>query len=243
VMTDRSVLLITAASVAILHTIMGPDHYFPFAMMARAGRWSKTKTAAITLICGLGHVLSSVALGAVGIALGMVVSRILGLESFRDRLAGWFLIAFGLAYFAWGVQRAKRQRPHSHLHLHADGTAHAHTHVHELEHSHAHGVDAGATASPAAQLTPWILFSVFITGPCKPLIPLLMFPAAQKSLAGMILVIVVFGAATVSTMLLTVLACLTGLERLPLGHLERYAHAFAGAAIAMCGVAIRSLSL
>ncbi len=54
--SDQSVLLWTAASLGLLHTLLGPDHYLPFAMMARAGRWSRAKTAFITLACGLGHV-------------------------------------------------------------------------------------------------------------------------------------------------------------------------------------------
>ncbi len=239
--SDQSVLLWTAASLGSLHTLLGPDHYLPFAMMARAGSWSRAKTALVTLACGLGHVLSSVVLGSVGIALGIVVSRLVGVESFRDRLGAWFLISFGLLYLVWGLQRARRHRPHSHLHAHADGSVHLHAHVHEDEHSHVHAPEAGASA--AAQLTPWILFTIFVTGPCKPLIPLLMLPAAHRSLAGVILVIGVFGGATIAVMQLAVLACHLGLERLPLGHLERFTHAFAGAAIALCGIAIRILGV
>lgn len=240
---ELTLLTLTAAGVGCMHTLLGPDHYLPFAMMARVGNWSKLKTTVVTLACGLGHVLSSVVLGAAGIALGMAVARMAGLESFRDRLAAWFLIGFGLVYFAWGIQRALLRRPHSHAHAHADGTMHFHSHVHQDEHRHVHGAQTDSHTSPSARLAPWILFTIFVTGPCKPLIPLLMYPAAQKSLVGVILVTVVFGTSTLATMLLTVLACQSGLERLPLGHLERYAHAFAGATIALCGMAIQYLGL
>ncbi len=212
------------------------------AIAAAKGGTAKTTTA-VTLACGLGHILSSVVLGSVGIVLGVIVARVVGWESFRDRIATTLLIAFGLVYCAWGVQRAQRRRPRSHLHAHADGTVHLHAHVHGDEHSHVHAADTGADASPAARLTPWILFAIFVTGPCEPLIPLLMFPAARESSLGVILVTVVFGATTLTTMLLAVLACQLGLERLPLGHLERYTHALAGAAIALCGLAIQYLGL
>lgn len=240
--SDESVLILTAASLAFLHTAAGPDHYLPFVLMGQAGRWSRAKTLTVTLACGLAHVLSSVVLGVVGIAFGVVLSRVVGLESFRDRLAGWLLIAFGLVYFLWGVQRAVRRQPHTHRHLHLDGTAHVHPHGHEKEHSHVHTADAAAQLS-VRSLTPWVVFSIFVLGPCKPLIPLLMYPAARKSMAGVILVTAVFGIITVATMLVAVLACQLGIERLPLGSLERYTHALAGVAITLCGLAIQILHL
>ncbi len=238
-----TVVALTAASIGFLHTLFGPDHYVPFVMMARAGRWSRAKTVAVTLGCGLAHLLSSVVLGAIGIALGVVVSRLEVVESFRGRLAAWLLIAFGLVYFVWGVRRALRRRPHTHRHAHADGTVHVHAHAHELEHSHAHAAETGASASPVATLTPWILFTIFIFGPCEPLIPLVMYPAAQKTVFGVVLVTTVFAATTLATMLAAVLACQSGLERLPLGFLDRYTHALAGAALALCGLAIQFLGL
>ena len=240
---ELTLLTLTAAGLGFIHTLLGPDHYVPFAMMARVGNWSKLKTTAVTLACGLGHVLSSVVVGAAGIALGTAVARVAGLESFRDRLAAWFLIGFGLVYFAWGMQRALRRRPHTHVHAHADGPIHLHSHVHQDKHSHLHSAETDSHTSPAARLTPWILFTIFVTGPCKPLIPLLMYPAAQKSVGGVIVVTAVFGATTLATMCLAVLACQWGFLRLPLGRLERYTHALVGAAIALCGLAIHSLGV
>ena len=37
-----------------------------------------------------------------------------------------------------------------------------------------------------------ILFTIFVFGPCEPLIPILMYPAAKSSVAGMLLVAGVF---------------------------------------------------
>ncbi len=236
-------LVLTAAGVGFLHTLLGPDHYLPFALMARAGKWPRRKILGVTLACGLGHILSSVVLGTVGIALGMVVARLVGLESTRDRLAGWLLIAFGLIYSVWGLQQAMRRRAHSHVHTHADGTIHVHRHAHVEQHSHVHRVEASPGASPAARLTPWILFTIFVTGPCKPLIPLLMYPAAQRSVTGAFLVTLVFGLATLITMCFAVLACRAGLQRLPFGPLERYANALTGVGVAACGLAIQYLHL
>ena len=72
---DLTMLLVTAASIGFLHTLLGPDHYIPFIVMAKAQKWSMTKTALITVLSGAGHVLSSVVLGFVGIAFGVAVSQ------------------------------------------------------------------------------------------------------------------------------------------------------------------------
>ncbi len=241
---DLVLLALTAAAVGVLHTILGPDHYLPFAMMARAERWSRAKTLWVTFACGTGHVLSSVAVGAVGIALGLAVGQLEAIQSFRGRLAAWALIAFGLVYFVYGLRRALRHRPHMHAHAHADGTVHVHPHVHEEEHLHAHGSHAHPGGQPQARrLTPWVLFTLFVFGPCEPLIPLLTYPAARSSPGGVAVILGAFGLVTVGTMLLLVLAALQGLERLPLGTLDRYLHALAGAVIVLCGTAIAWLGL
>ena len=92
-------------------------------------------------------------------------------------------------------------------------------------------------------ITPWVLFVIFVLGPCEPLIPLLMFPAAQSSLAGVTLIAGVFGLVTITTMLGVVALAHAGIQRLPLGHLERYAHALAGGTLALSGLAVALLGL
>ena len=94
-----------------------------------------------------------------------------------------------------------------------------------------------------ANITPWILFTIFVFGPCEPLIPILMYPAAQQSTGGLLLVTAVFGAATIVTMLSVVTAALSGIKLLPTVRLERYSHAIAGATILLCGVSIQFLGL
>jgi len=55
---ETFILVSTAASIAFFHTLMGPDHYLPFVMMARARKWTMLKTTWVTIVCGVGHVLS-----------------------------------------------------------------------------------------------------------------------------------------------------------------------------------------
>lgn len=233
---EFTILLITAASIGFFHTLFGPDHYLPFIVMAKAGKWTKVKTVWITILCGIGHVLSSVVLGIIGIAFGVAVSHLEIIEGIRGNIAAWLFISFGLVYFIWGVKRAIKNKPHTHAHIHEDGTVHTHKHHHAVEHAHVH-------ADNKKTLTPWILFTIFVFGPCEPLIPLLMYPAAKNSIMGMTLVTFLFGIITIGTMLTIVMLSLWGISFVPLNKLERYSHALAGFAIFVSGLAIVFLGL
>lgn len=229
-------LATTAAIIAFTHTVLGPDHYLPFVMMARAGKWSRAKTHAVAALCGVGHVGGSVAIGSLGIVMGIGVGRLEALEAVRGQFAAWALIAVGLAYGTWGVHRALGNRPHVHRHPHAEGTAHEHEHTHTDTHAHAHTAGRG-------RVTPWVLFVVFVLGPCEPLIPVLMYPASQHSGWGVVVVVTVFGAVTIATMLAVVELMLRGVSFVRVAPLERYAHAVAGFTIAGSGIAVRFLGL
>lgn len=230
------ILTTTAASIGFLHTIFGPDHYLPFIVMSKARNWPLPKTCIITFFCGIGHIMSSVVIGFIGIIFGIAVMRLEVFESFRGNIAAWALIGFGLAYFAWGIRNAIKNKPHKHIHFHENEHKHHHEHSHMEEHSHVH--DNGKK-----NITPWILFTIFVLGPCEPLIPLLMYPAAKNSPAGLMLVTTVFGVTTIGTMLTIVVALSLGIKLVPLGKLERYSHALAGATIFLSGMAIQFLGL
>jgi sulfite exporter TauE/SafE len=225
-----------AFSVGFLHTLLGPDHYLPFVAMSRAGGWSIRKTLAVTALCGAGHVGSSVLLGLLGIALGSAVNRLEGIEESRGALAAWLLIGFGLAYLTWGIVRAIRGQTHSHVHVHADGTVHAHPHQHHAEHLHSHDT---ACAPQPGRMTPWILFTIFIFGPCEPLIPLVMYPAAENSILGVAVVTLLFSLATLLTMTLAVRLLVGGIDLLRFSAWGRFSDALAGGVVLACGMAVK----
>jgi hypothetical protein len=231
-------LVASAATIGVVHTLLGPDHYVPFVALARSRRWSLGRALSVTAVCGVGHVVGSIALGALGIALGWAVSGLIEVEALRGELAGWLLLGVGLAWTAWGVRRALRRRPHDHLHAHADGLVHRHLHGHAGEHAHPHEAPGSERGLLRRWLGPWSLFVVFVLGPCEPLIPLLMVPAAGGGWAAVALVAVVFAAATIATMLAVVAAGASALAFVPAAGLERWSHAAAGAALALCGVAV-----
>jgi len=234
---ELKALIATAASIGFFHTLLGPDHYLPFVMMSWSRGWSGFKTALITVLCGLGHIGSSVVLGLIGVSVGIAVGKLEFMEVFRGNIAAWLLIAFGLAYLVWGLRRAYRNRPHEHRHAHGGIIGHTHLHDHQQEHIHVHNDKAKVS------IAPWALFVVFAFGPCEPLIPILMYPAAKNSFFGLVVVTSVFGIVTLGTMLGAVLLSRAGVSFIPLRRVQRYAHAIAGATICLCGLAIQFLGL
>jgi nickel/cobalt exporter len=244
----------SALFIGFWHTLLGPDHYVPFVAMARVGRWSMTKTLVVTLLCGVGHVGSSILLGLCGVGLGVAVFKLKAIEQFRGDMAGWLLLAFGLTYTVWGVWRAIRNRPHTHLHVHADGTMHSHGHTHQNEHVHVHEIpeQAGMVVKHRSDhevaehghvapgsLTPWVLFTIFLFGPCEPLIPIVMYAAAHGGPWRVAWVSLLFGAVTLATMGVVVAAMCRGVSAVRLKGLSRYGHALAGGAVLACGVAVK----
>ena len=232
-MDNLTTLTISAASLAFVHTIFGPDHYLPFIVLARARKWTIYKTTWVTVLSGFGHVISSVLFGAIGIAIGIGLNHLELVESFRGDIAAWLFVLFGLAYMTWGIYRAIRNKPHKHFHNHENGTLHVHEHIHLEAHDHVHKTN----------ITPWILFTIFFLGPCEPLIPIVMYPASRSSTWGIAQVSLVFSMVTILTMLGLVLLASYGFRFVKLGRMERYMHAIAGGTVLLSGIGILFLGL
>jgi sulfite exporter TauE/SafE len=224
---ELSLLLLTTVSIAALHTVSGPDHYMPFIALSRARNWSRQRTLFWVLLCGCGHVWSSVLLALAGAAIGWSLPSVRWLEGVRGSLAGWAMLVFGLLFFAWSLLRLRRNNLHRHFTVYDDE-------LYVYEHS-----DSGS-AAPQRQhrVTPWVLFLIFILGPCEPMIPLLYLPAAQASWWHMVTLIVAYTGVTLVTMMMVVLFLRRGLQLAQSRWLERYQHLLSGGAIAACGAAM-----
>jgi sulfite exporter TauE/SafE len=212
---NLSFLAGTALTIGTLHTLAGPDHYLPFVAISRARKWTTLKTINVVTLCGIGHVLSSIAFGFIGIAAGIALAGIEKFEGVRGDIAAWLLIFFGLAYLTWGLYRLWRKGPHKHQH------------------------DAGEKR----KLTFWILFAIFVFGPCEPLIPILMVPAAQHNYWAVALISLLFALTTIATMIIVVLLLIKGISMVKLNAFEKYQHVIAGSTLAICGAGIVLLGL
>jgi ABC-type nickel/cobalt efflux system permease component RcnA len=237
-MDDLSIITWTAATLAFVHTVIGADHYLPFVLLGRANRWTLSRVILVTLLCGVGHVLSSIVLGFVGVGLGIAVGSLETVEGVRGDIATWLLIGAGLVYGVWGIRRGLKSKRHDHAHHHPDGTLHNHDHDHHTGHAHFH-----RQPTTGKTTTVWWLFIIFVLGPCEPLIPLIMYPAANHSFVGVATVAAVFGVVTVATMIVLTALLHLGAARLPLGRMERWVHAQAGFLIAISGLTIMVLGV
>lgn len=223
--SEIMLLIIAAVSIAFLHTISGPDHYLPFIALSKARGWSYAKTIKWTIACGLGHIASSVLLGLGGAALGWSLSSINWMENVRGGIAGWMMLLFGILYGAWGLYRAYKNNPHKHFDMEEGGALYVYQHRH----------GQAVTPRERHKVTPWVMFIIFILGPCEPMIPLLYFPAAKNSWTGMLLLIFIYSIVTLVTMLSLVLLGQKGISFIKPGTLERHVHSLGGLTIAVCG--------
>ena len=221
---ELQLLILTAIGISFLHTIAGPDHYLPFIALSKARGWSLSRTIFWTIICGCGHVWSSVLLGLGGAALGWSLTKIDGLESLRGGIAAWSLLVFGIAYLLWGLIRAKQNRQHKHF----DSIGNE---IYVYEHKH------GEAVAPKERhaVTPWVMFLIFLLGPCEPMIPLLYFPAAKSSFGNMFLLIVIYTFFTLLTMLIMVSLGYYGISFIKTEKLEKHIHTIGGLTITICG--------
>ena len=223
-------LLLSTGTLAIVHTLFGIDHSLPFVALARAKGWSLERAIVVTVLCGTGHVASSVAIGALGAIAGVALDSLVWIEGVRGELAAALLIGFGLAYAARAGWRSLRGASHSHLYT---GPKHA------LDGGRARHADPPVPRNFA----PWALFVVFVLGPCEPLIPLMVVPAMDQSWNLLITVVVVFGTLTVGTMVVTVTMGYCGLRRFDNLEITRHADVLAGLVIAASGAAVLVLGL
>ena len=217
ILEDQNILISTAALIAFIHTIIGPDHYLVFVALGKARDWSTLKTLKYTTICGVGHILSSVIIGFIGIFFGIELVKLVNLEESRGLLSGWMLLFFGLIYFFWGLRKIR-------IHKNKKNVSDKHNYINSQK--------------KAFNITPWALFIVFVLGPCEALIPLFMYPAIEADMMLVFKVALVFGIVTLVTMLLSVFLLIKGLNIFKFNSFEKYSHVIAGTSIMLCAIVI-----
>jgi nickel/cobalt transporter (NicO) family protein len=159
-------LFAAAAGVGFGHAIL-PDHWVPLAVLGRARRYPLTKVARLSGLAGVAHVLLSIVLGAIIIAIGLQFRSTI--QSAQDTIIGCLLIATGVGFAFFELTG----RGHSH------GHEHGHTHGHDHDHDHHHDHDGqrglrglaavmvpfGAAASPDLTILPVFLAATAVGVP------------------------------------------------------------------------------
>ena len=215
-------LVFAGVSIAALHAL-APDHWVPFAALARTERWSAPRTAVVTGLCGAGHVTVSVVIGLAGALFGVSVFDALGAR--LEGIAPLVLVGFGVAYAAWGLGRVVRDRWHQQMHAHGDH--HHHHWHHHLDH---HPASARA------------LFLLFCADPCIAVIPL-MFAAVPSGWPAALVVVLAYELATIGTMIALVLPARAITHAIRGGWVDRYSDVLAGTVIASVGALVIGLGI
>ncbi len=199
-------LLAAAAGVGFGHAIL-PDHWVPLAVLGRTRRYPLARVARLSGLAGVAHVLVSIVLGGVIIAVGLQFRS--AVQGAQDTIIGCLLIATGVGFAV--LELSGRGERHGSGHGHDHGQGHAHRHGDGPANQPApdpagagggrlHGlasvmVPFGAAASPDLTILP-----VFLA-------------ATTAGLTAAIGSLVIFAAVTIATIVgLTLAACFGGYQ-------------------------------
>ena len=142
-MTLAPALLAASAGVGFGHAIL-PDHWVPLAVVGRARRYPLSKVARLSGLAGIAHVLLSIVLGGLIIAIGLQFRG--AIQSAQDTIIGCLLIATGLGFVVLELSG----RGHSH-----DRADHGHTHDHRHYRHTATTINTTTTTTSAAGSADW----------------------------------------------------------------------------------------
>ncbi|MFR9603076.1 MAG: hypothetical protein SNG02_04305 [Rikenellaceae bacterium] len=216
-------LSLTAITIAFLHTAAGPDHYLPFVVLQKSRGWSLTKTIMLAVVCGFGHVFSSIILGIIGVVMGWQLSEISFFQDIRGEMASWSFLVFGVVYMCYGLWRARKVQPHKHFDVMGDD-------VYVYEHKH----DQAVVPQKRIKVTPLVLFAIFVMGPSEPIIPLLFFSGTHRSPSEIAWLILLFTLTTILTIVSMVILGNYSYARIKTEGVERFSHAIGGFVISFC---------
>jgi nickel/cobalt exporter len=209
-------LLVAAAGVGFGHAVL-PDHWVPLAVVGRTQRYPLRRVARLSGLAAVAHVLVSLTLGAVIVAIGLQFRS--SVESAQNVIVGCLLVGTGIAFAVFELLGG------GHHHHHGDEPGHRHHHHHHSEPSRVRSLAAvmvpfGAAASPDLTILP-------------------VFLAATTAGAGVAVgSLIVFAAVTIGTIVgLTLFATLGGLQiRAP--WLDRWGNMFTAAVLVVIGALV-----
>jgi ABC-type nickel/cobalt efflux system permease component RcnA len=218
-------IAITGFSIAFFHAAI-PTHWLPFVLTARAQRWSRTKTLAITALAASGHASFTALLGLIVAWFGIALSERIGI--WFPRLAGGALILFGLFYVV------RQLTGHTHTHLRTFG--HSHSHEREDGHGHHHSHSRlSLSKTDLAAITSLLALLTF--SPCEAFVPVYV-SGVRYGWHGFALLTIILTFGTIAGMVAFTGLALTGIEQVKLRSFEKYEAGVMGVLLCLVGVLI-----
>jgi nickel/cobalt exporter len=229
-MSATPALLLASAGVGFGHAIL-PDHWVPLAVLGRTRRYPLSKIARLSGLAGVAHVLISIALGAVIIAVGLQFRS--AVQGAQNTIIGCLLIATGLGFAALELtghgHHHDQDHSHDNGHRHEDGQDHGHGSGDHEGHSHDHRgirglaaimVPFGAAASPDLTILP-----VFLA-------------ATTAGVAPAVGSVVIFAAVTIVTIVGLTLTAARGGYQIRGEWLERWGNVLTAVVLVVIGVLV-----
>ncbi|HEY1516475.1 MAG TPA: hypothetical protein VGF91_08655 [Solirubrobacteraceae bacterium] len=222
-------LLAAAAGVGFGHAIL-PDHWVPLAVVGRTRRYPLSRIARLSSLAGVAHVLVSIVLGAVIIAIGLQFRSTI--EHAQDTIIGCILIATGIGFFVLELTgHGHHHGDHDHHHGdhgdhdHHDHGGYGHHHADERAPRQLNGLAAvmvpfGAAASPDLTILP-----VFVA-------------ATTAGIATAVGSLLIFAAVTIGTIVGLTLAAARGGYQIQGDWLERWGNVFTATVLAVIGLLV-----
>jgi hypothetical protein len=218
-MSATPALLAASAGVGFGHAIL-PDHWVPLAVLGRTRRYPLARVARLSGLAGVAHVLVSILLGAVIIAVGLQFRS--AVQSAQDTIIGCVLILTGLGFVV--------------LELSGRGHHHHHDHEHEHEHGHEHGHDSGEEGRLRGLAAVMVPFGA-AASPDLTILPVFL-ASATGDVSTAIGSLVIFAAVTIATIVgLTLAACFGGYQ-IQGRWLERWGNAFTALTLVVIGALV-----
>lgn len=214
-------LLAASAGVAFGHAIL-PDHWLTLAALGRTRRYPLARMVRLSGLAGVAHVLMSIVLGGVLIAIGLQLRSVM--QDAQDIIVGCLLISTGVGFILLELTG------HGHSHDSEHGHSHAHPHP---PHTHPEASDAKGKRSAIAIIVPFGAAA----SPDLTILPVFL-AATTAGVATALSSLLIFAAVTVLTIVgLTLLACFGG-YRIGGRWLERWGNAMTALVMLVIGALV-----
>jgi nickel/cobalt exporter len=226
-------LLAAAAGVGFGHAIL-PDHWVPLAVVGRTRRYPLSRIARLSGLAGIAHVLVSIVLGAVIIAVGLQFRSTV--EHAQGTIIGCILIATGIGFLVLEVTGHGHHHDHDHDHAHDD---HDHDHDDHDHDDHDHD-DHDASDRPGPRLSGLAAVMVPFGAAASPDLTILpvFLAATTAGVATAVGSLAIFAAVTIGTIVGLTLAAARGGYQIQGEWLERWGNVFTAAVLVTIGLLV-----
>ena len=233
--TSIPLLLVAAGTVGFLHSIL-PDHWVPLAVIARTQRWSIMRTARVSFLASVGHVMTSIVLGAVIAAVGLQFRETF--QTQQGHIVGAVLMLTGIGFVAWGM--VGHGHAHGHAAIHSHDSADAEPHPHSDHHPPLHGPGGAEPAGEGTLVRRFAAIAIPFGAAASPDLTILpvFLAASAVGLGAVVGVLTTFSLVTLCTfVVLTVAATLAG-YRVQGAWLEENGNTLTGLVLLGIGLAV-----